>query len=215
MIVVILIGILAVMAIPALGDSRIDQHGYQAAADIADLVREARSHAMGRGAATLVTLSAGKNDNGTFTMYEAVGPNPQGVGGLSPRTTCRAPTTWGTVWTTGAPPAGAQVFAHQIQQIAIPASDVAYGFQARVFEDTGTPSQRDQVNICFTPLGRTYMTTNQTGSGINFDAADPMAEVAQVEIARKVNSNVQGFVRRVIIPPSGSARILSTGALLP
>jgi prepilin-type N-terminal cleavage/methylation domain-containing protein len=211
MVVVILVGILTVMAIPAFGDARIDQHAYNMTSDIADLVREARAHAMGRGAATMVSLVA--NAKGTsFTMYEAVGPNPLGTGGLAPRTTCRSPTDWTKIWSSGTAPTGVQVFAHQLQQITIGTSEAQYGITARVFEDTGTPTVRDQVHICFTPLGRTYMVTTATA---DFNAAGPMAELAQVEVARKVNGNVQGFVRRVLIPPSGGARMITAGTTLP
>jgi len=213
MVVVILVGILAVMAIPAMGDARIDQHAYNDATLVADLVREARVHAIGRGAATLVTLSASSSDPGTFTMYEAIGAdtaNETTGKGTSPRTTCRAPTDW-TKTSSAAPN---DVWARQVgQQIKLGNYESTYRIGAKVYVDTGTPSKKDQVHICFTPLGRSYLVT--TAAPV-FDAAAPMTGIVEVELARRDTSAVLvGLARRVLIPPSGSARLLSTAVALP
>ena len=74
-IVVILIGILTVMAIPTMAEARYNARTFDDATQIAELYRDGRARAMGRGAAMLLQMtsanSIGGANLGTFTLYEA------------------------------------------------------------------------------------------------------------------------------------------------
>jgi len=75
MVVVLLIGIVAVLAIPNMITGRDEGHVYHDASQIAELLRVARARALGREAAVAVLLTSsnapGGADLGTFTMMEA------------------------------------------------------------------------------------------------------------------------------------------------
>src|SRR6476619_2331488 len=57
MVVVILVGIMVMLAVPSMSSARHDRRVYEDASSIAQLVRDARARAMGRGAAVVVQLS--------------------------------------------------------------------------------------------------------------------------------------------------------------
>ena len=100
-VVVTIIGILAMMAMPVMGDAKLERHTYDDAGQILELVRTARTRAMGRGAATMVSFNA-NGTRGTYRMLEAVSPNPGGGNDATnrlPRATCTNPTA--TAWTEG------------------------------------------------------------------------------------------------------------------
>jgi prepilin-type N-terminal cleavage/methylation domain-containing protein len=193
MVVVILIGILALTAIPTMGQARIDRHVYEDAARIADLVRDARTHAIGRGAAVMVSFTPD-----TIASYEAVSANPGGAG--SPRVpvgSCDGATKWSTATSM-----------NLVRSIALTdAGGHSYeqdnGISARIFTSTpAAQTTQSAASICFTPMGRAFISL---GTGTVFTNA--MTQALTVEVARKDGSNVIGLRRQVIIPPSGNTRI--------
>lgn len=199
MIVVILVGILAVMAIPSMGSAQVDRHVYKDAGKIADLLRMARGRAMGRGSAVLVSLSTEGSSLGKFTMTESVAPNPVG-GGLNrvPRNTCKSPTVWNSPTDTFL--IDSITFDNKYEQDA--------NIKARLFSSNGGAiSPRSSIHICFTPLGRSYVVYDTPVP--SFDAAQPMTEAVEVEVARWNGPNTVGLVRRVELPPTGAARVTS------
>src|SRR5450432_2628256 len=97
MVVVIIIGVVAALAVPTMTAARIDRNAYDDAGSIMQLLRAARTHAVARGGAVLVAMTFnGQADRGTFQMFEAVGVNPGNQGGLAraPIGTCKAPMNW-------------------------------------------------------------------------------------------------------------------------
>ncbi|HSQ62671.1 MAG TPA: prepilin-type N-terminal cleavage/methylation domain-containing protein, partial [Polyangiaceae bacterium] len=100
-VVITIIGILAMMAMPAMGDAKLERHTYDDAGQILELVRTARTRAMGRGAATMISFNA-NGTRGNYRMLEAVSPNPGGANDATnrlPRATCTNPTA--AAWTEG------------------------------------------------------------------------------------------------------------------
>src|ERR1019366_4179199 len=97
MVVIIIIGVVAALAVPTMAAARIDRNAYDDAGSIMQLLRSARTRAVARGGAVLVAMTFnGMADRGTFQMFEAVGVNPGNQGGLAraPIGTCKAPVNW-------------------------------------------------------------------------------------------------------------------------
>jgi len=68
------------------------------------------------------------------------------------------------------------------------------------------PAQVTAAWVCYTAIGRAYMSIGTTAS---FVAGSPMVGVIQVDVNRANGATPVGITRTVIIPPSGAARIYS------
>jgi prepilin-type N-terminal cleavage/methylation domain-containing protein len=201
LIVVIIIGIIAVLAIPSMRIGTYDRHAYQDAGAVMQLFREARLRAVARGGATLIQMTtsgtSSTTDRGTFGMYEAVAQNPNGVAGAqTPIATCKSPTNWTLanlpildgVNLNGSPEADA---------------DIRTAFN--VYSSAGTQSF-GAVYICYTPLGRSYLVTGASALATPvFDGLIPTTSPIEVRVQRATGSTV----RSVLVPPNGMARIFS------
>ena len=209
MIVVILVGIFAVMATPAMARARVDRHVYEDAATFSDLVREARSRAIGRGAAVVI-FGTTQGSQGTFHVYEAVTPGPT-AGSLVPFSSCR-----GVRWAVAADPAtlgSGQSAANRVRVYDINADyEKRQGIAARLFLP-GANTPVNNVALCFTPLGRAYLAAQALTNGM-FDTVAPMNGAAQVEFAHVDPNGLVGLARRVLVPTSGLTRIQSVPALI-
>lgn len=219
-VVVLIIGILAMMAIPDMGDAQLERHAYDDAGQILGLVRTARTRAMGRGAATMVTfdtVTAGSG-RGNYRLYEAVDPNPgQGLGATArvPRSSCTYPAT---AWTPGDP---RNNFIDGVNLNGTYENQANIVSRIVTFDNTGTPTVANAIiALCFTPLGRTYFWQGASGATPQFTAAAPFLGTLAVDVVRLfagqngINSTATaGITRRVIVPSTGNARIVSTLAL--
>ena len=221
MVVVILVSILALIALPSLGEARYDRHAYDDAGQVMQLFRVARTRALGRGGAVLVHLHAdvGNGDRGTYELWDAVRPNADtttgtGVGGdnRTPVSSCKTPTVW-TLDKTNPATANA-IF---IDGVNLNGAIEALGsVESQVVIGGGAATTAD-VYVCVTPLGREYVATTTP----NFDASPIAVGVIQVFVYRKdsaasvdtsfpgLNLQHQGPVRSVLVPSSGMPRILS------
>jgi len=201
MIVVVLVGLLAALALPSMGEAQLDRQVYTDAARISDLIHEARTRALGRGAATLVTMST-NGAPGVFTSYEAVQDDPTGGGQHTPRSSCKSPTDWTSAKT-------AQTIASvDLSQMY----GAAYGISALLYAPTATGTQAPVTTayLCFTPLGRSFLVTGASLARNTFDASTTNSQSIQIEIARRDKALVYGLTRTVLVPPSGASRVLST-----
>jgi len=209
MTVVIIIGILASLALPSMLGLSIDRHVYGDAMALNDLFREARTHAIGRGAAVMVSMNSG---SGLYTAYEAVQPNPQLGGNNLPLSSCRTPTNWALNTTA----AGAAQSASQFAQVNLATSyEVTNGISTRIFStSTGALAADGTAYLCFTPLGRTYLLDGGNVQAGMFNAAQPMSAALQIEVARRSGTGPVGLVRSVLVPPNGVTRLLSSSTLV-
>ena len=219
-VVVLIIGILAMMAMPEMGDAQLERHAYDDAGQILGLVRTARTRAMGRGAATMVTfdtVSAGAS-RGNYRLYEAVDPNPgQGLGATArvPRSSCTYPAT---AWTPGDP---RNNFIDGVTLNGTYENEANIISRVVMFDNTGTPSVPTSIiALCFTPLGRTYFWQGASGATPQFTAAAPFLGTLAVDVVRLLHGQTginsaatAGITRRVIVPSTGNARMVSTLAL--
>ncbi|HEX7602749.1 MAG TPA: prepilin-type N-terminal cleavage/methylation domain-containing protein [Polyangiaceae bacterium] len=212
---VAIIGIMAMLAMPSLGDARVERHAYDDAASVMELVRQARTRAMGRGAATMVTFST-TNTRGNFRMYEAVDPNPTAgnpADGRMPRSTCMSPTA--SSWAPG------DIRNAFIDGVTFDGNyEVDHNIAVRVvtFANDGSETEVPFLALCFNPAGRAYVFT---GNGSpTFSPASPFLGTIAVDVARLfpatsgiTAANVQGLVRRIIVPSSGNTRLVSTATV--
>ena len=214
MVVVILIGILTMMAIPAMSDAHYNARTLDDATKIAEIYREGRTRAMARGAAMLVQLSTANLVN-SFVAAPAPGNGGLGVvflsearavaGGLlplpvgSPLSSCGSPaTSW-----FGAAPTSVLIDEVNLNQT----SEV----QAQIWStvNDGSGAAPAVASLCFTPLGRVYYLPTATPTftpGVNVLNGELQIAVQRSGIA---GNGVTGLTRTVIVPASGSTRIVS------
>jgi Tfp pilus assembly protein FimT len=195
MVVVMIIGVLASLAIPSMSLASYERDTFNDAGAIMQLFREARTRAVGRGTATLVTMTASSSDRGTFLLYEAVAPNPSGIGGSqSPVATCKFPTTW--LLSSMTPMDGVNLN-NGVEQLA--------GIVAQPNTYSGaTKTALAAAYVCYTPLGRSYVVTGAATSP-TFGGLSATLNPISIDVTH----NNGGTVRTVIVPPNGMARIFS------
>jgi prepilin-type N-terminal cleavage/methylation domain-containing protein len=216
-VVVMIIGILAMLAFPSMGDASIDRHVYDDAGQILELVHTARTRAMGRGAATMITfdtVTAGQT-RGNYRMYEAVSPNPGGANDNTARLPSASCTFPAGVWTP-ANPTNAFIDGVTLNNTYEGQSNIVS--RIVTFDNAGVAAVAQSViAICYTPLGRTFFWSGGSGATPQFSAAAPFLGTLAVDVARLFTgqtaisaASAQGITRRVIVPSSGNARIVSS-----
>jgi prepilin-type N-terminal cleavage/methylation domain-containing protein len=185
MVVVIIISVVAVIALPAINNRMRDRRTQAAAQEVSTIYRNARLRALGRGAAVLVRYNSGAN--GTLEVREAV--RTAGACLNMPTSDCRTP-----AWTNadsrvigGFAPANTSGFEpmHLVADAPPPLG--------------GSPADMD---VCFTPLGRTFVryATNATFN-------NPLTGVPVIHVWREDSAGAPvGLTRNVLIPPNGVAR---------
>jgi len=216
-VVVTIIGILAMMAVPDMGQARMDRHTYDDAGQILGLVRTARTRAMGRGAAEMLVFDTvtATSLRGRYTLYEGVDPNPGGANDNTarvPRSSCTYPATG---WTASDPH---NTLVDAVDLDATYENENNITSRVIVFDNTGSPTVTTQViALCFTPLGRAYFWSGGAGSTPQFTAAAPFLGTLAVDVARLLtgqnvisSTSTAGLTRRIIVPSSGNARIVSS-----
>ncbi len=236
LVVVIIIGILAALAIPTMSTARYDREAYTDAGSIMMLLRQARMRAIARGGAELVAMTAnGTTDRGTFGLWEAVtqNPNAAGSGARLPVPNCSSPTAWGTPVASYGAQAPITVVANNVLGSVTNSQSVVFidgvnlntsgtsGQTVEVTADIETqlyyyqnsaspaPVAFNQGFVCFTPLGRSYANVVGATSPI-FDGFLPSLTVIEARVLRGVNNNVSsGQIRSVLLPPNGMARLYS------
>jgi prepilin-type N-terminal cleavage/methylation domain-containing protein len=223
MVVVIIIGIIAVLAVPSMRIATYDRHAYQDAGAVMQLFREARLRAVARGGAMLVSMTAnGTTDRGTFQLYEADAQNAGSALATyqTPIPSCKSP----TLWNTGAAVNGAAnvtLLVDGVNLNGLPEADADIETTLNVFgpatglaSPTGTAFAA--LVVCFTPLGRSYLlVAGQPGFAAQtplFDGLPPNMSVLDMQVTRgKTVGPTGGTVRHVIVTPNGMPRLFSQG----
>jgi prepilin-type N-terminal cleavage/methylation domain-containing protein len=217
MVVVTIISIVAVLAIPSMSHEGYDRRAFTDAANIAEVVREARTRAIGRGAAILLTMVTNSAQNAaSFMMYEAVSANPVGGGANIPSASCDAP----TVWPTGAAGTATANFIDGFSFAGTVSGAQTLeglgGIAARINNPDGTQvSDGTTVYLCFTPSGRVRYVNTGTPTGFSTAVIAGTYGAVTVDVVRggfpaTFGGPVStGLVRTIWIPPSGATRITS------
>jgi Tfp pilus assembly protein FimT len=188
MVVVVIIAILATIAVPLFVERIRESAITRAATSMADIFRGARSRALGRGAAIMVTA---RND-GSLTVYEGVEGKTLAVAnetefcGNLPTRGCTT-NDWGNV-SSGSTIGTARVVGGM-------SSSTDYTTSVTL----GTAPQ-SPVNICFSPGGRAFVST--TTSAWNPASWTPLTDVLTLSV---VSAN--GRARNILVLPNGTARL--------
>ncbi len=195
MVTVLVVSILALLAIPALTKAQDDRVAYQNTVMVSQLLRRARTNAVGRGAAMLVTITSnGTTDRGTFTVYEGVRANGSGAGGSdTPQPACRFPTDWTNA-----------AMKRKVAEASLNGGgDASIGIETTVqVYETGTPTGYPSLNICFAPSGRSYISAT-----LDFNGKQPNLAPVTIDVSRMVGGSPEGLRRRVALSPGGATTI--------
>jgi prepilin-type N-terminal cleavage/methylation domain-containing protein len=214
MVVVVIIGILSALAIPSMSTAKFDRETYSDAGAIMQLFREARTRAIARGAAEMISMSAsGTTDRGTFQLWESVAADPTGTGSNRlPVPNCGTPSNfWPVVGGTPDP-----LHVVLIDSLSLNAGTSGLEAAADIettmyfYQDPTTNAQTAFATgyICFTPLGRSYISALGTPAP-SFDGVLSTVGVIQIDVARYNAGTAVGNIRSVLLPPNGMARIFS------
>ena len=163
-VVVTIIGILAMLALPQMGQAhRSERHAYDDAGQVLGLVHTARTRAMGRGAATMVTfdtITVGLT-RGNLPPLRRREPKPRWRERHHCAVAARVVHVSGE--RLGPEQSRRQQRVHRWRESQRNVRSRSANIVSRVvtFDNTGTPSvsTTNIVALCFTPLGRTYFWT--------------------------------------------------------
>jgi Tfp pilus assembly protein FimT len=210
MVSVIIIGLLAVLAIPSMSIASYDRDTYNDAGAIMQVFRRARTRAIARGSAVVVQmLASGNYASGGFFTYEAVTQNPNGVvGAQTPSATCKYPTTWPISTLTSIDGFAVSTNANSVDVLAgITALPYVYSAGAV------TATAFTEGYVCFTPLGRAYVTLSPNVAGVSSLATSGLptftglSSLSALEV--RVTRTDGGTIRSVLVPNNGMARLFS------
>lgn len=189
MVVVIVITLLAVIAMPGIARRMAGNRARIATENLAATYRGARMNALGRGAATLVRYDAGQ-----VQVLEAIQGTASALGpgcALLPESSCTTPVDrWST----------ASQQHHVISTFDATTQGVLTSQGSYRLVD-GTSTTANVIEICFSPLGRTYIRSGGSVSGMTSIAFEPMVGNARFDLVEG-----GGEVRVAAVPPNGAAR---------
>jgi type II secretory pathway pseudopilin PulG len=210
MVVVVLIGILAMIAVPAMRVARDDRQVFDYARRIEQLATRARARAAGRGAAHLL-VAGPSGTRGKVFLFEALdGPLPNPTG--NPMSSCKgAQFTDAGTYVLGTVSPNVRLI-DGLDLDAPSGVNVDADIRARYALGTGLPGSSGAIAMCITPGGTTF---------VGADATIPLAITAmqgqpapfssffEIRVTRNSGGAPVGLQRRVIIAGSAAARIKS------
>lgn len=204
MVVVIIIGIMAALAVPSMRLTTFDRHAYDDAGAIMQLFRSARTRAIARGGAELITMTSDTTaDRGTFQMWEAVTANAP-VAGLTkgnnatPVSSCKSPTNWSSLVSTNT----SVLFIDGVNLNGAPEADADIETTLNFYGPTATTSPK-AAYVCYTPLGHLFVNTAAV-----FDTLLPNLNPFEV-VVQRLGVGGSATKRSVLVPPNGMARVFS------
>lgn len=224
LVVIVIIGVIATLAVPSMRLGTYDRHAYQDAGAVMQLFREARLRAVARGGATLIIAATGASDTaggrGMFSLYEADTQN--GAAGATqafqtPVPSCKTPTIWNTaVGANGA--YNNTVLVDGVNLDGYAENDAQIAANLNVYPaSSASPTSVQQLAMCFTPLGHSYLLQGQGFSTQTplFDGQQPNLSLVQVQVTRGAASPQQSLsgavMRNVLVIPNGMPRMFSQG----
>jgi type IV fimbrial biogenesis protein FimT len=182
MAVVLIISITAVLASPLITDQMRERRSRDTAQQLAQLFSTSRMRSLGRGAGVLVRYRTATG----FTVLESI----EGATSATNRTgnaNCAAQPGLGCLandWTNVS-------LSRQVSQYTPPST-----LSVTVRDQAGTA--KTQMDLCFTPLGRSF---------ISFDGTPPTAPMVGATTIDVQRSGGIGLLRSVAILPTGMARV--------
>ncbi len=198
MVVVVIIAVLSAIAVPGFAKRLRGRHLLQVAGRMADVYRGARTRALGRGAAVVVSLNLA---TGAFQALEGVQGTAAATASGATRATCGNLPTRGCLtndWTNVS--AGAVVGTARVVD-SIPSASIT----AKVTLPSGTVQTSGVVGVCFSPAGRAYITTSTAPKTPDVWQALNGAAVIDVTSTDPNNLTVRDY--QVIVMPNGTTRL--------
>lgn len=184
MVVVVIIGILAAIAVPSIASRMRERRTTQAAQQIALIYRNARLRAMGRGFAVLVNYNSG---TGAFRVLETLP-----AGGFTDCAPRLPPSCTNTNWAVA-------TATREVESFNPSKSGATGNFAGVTISVTAQPSGSTAANLdlCFTPRGRTFSRL------LAADTLQPMTGVIDITVGRAAPM----LQRHVNVMPNGMARV--------
>lgn len=180
MVVVLIIGIAAALATPSTLEQMRERRARDAAQRIAQLYTSARMRALGRGSAVLVQYREGTG----FTVLES-------IEGLA------SATAHGAAACANQPGLGCLANNWTDTSLSRQVATLATASDLTVTAKDQNAADRQKMDICFTPLGRSF---------ISFNGVAPTGGMAGA-VTLGVQRTGKGLLRTVAILPSGMARL--------
>ncbi|MCB2020349.1 MAG: prepilin-type N-terminal cleavage/methylation domain-containing protein [Burkholderiaceae bacterium] len=191
-VVVAIVGVVAGLAAPQIGDALADNKAARLQLDVVRLARQARARSAGQGRAhVLYFIPTPNNGLGQMEIWQGVSNRCNG-------------TDWGALGVGGAPGACA---ANAFCWDAI--NPLQYGSGSNTYRIGSVPA--GPLQICFEPDGRTlhrgtsaqvWSATNLSPSGAN------IAGAFTFNVTRLVAGSPHGVARRVLLPLGGDPRVI-------
>jgi prepilin-type N-terminal cleavage/methylation domain-containing protein len=191
-VVVILIGVFAAMAMPQVTRQLRDRRVHEAAQRVALIYQQARLRAMGQGGAVMVRYTAGAGSQGSFETNEAlIGTADPLNCPLVPATSCTA-TDWDSSSSTQR---------RMIELFQLGTDFGLGGVFATLTPDSANATGTD-MDVCFTPVGRTFVRYGASSAWV------PLRGVPQLNVYRQGSGgSAVGLTRHVLVLPTGIARL--------
>jgi prepilin-type N-terminal cleavage/methylation domain-containing protein len=188
MVVVVIIAALAVVAVPAMGQQFRNRWTAQAAHEVSILYRNARMQTRGRGSAVLFRFDG--TGQGSVHVFEAIRGGTDADCANLPISSCTSPNFNN--------PAERRELAS-----LVPASNRHYSdVRLQAVSPPGEAPATGQLNVCFTPMGRTFWWTDT--------APQPRAlpGVITINVRQQTpGGTIYGLTRPVLLLPNGNARM--------
>jgi len=191
MVVVIIVAALAVIAIPSITIQLRDRRTRQAAQMVASLYTEARTRAMGRGAAVPVRYDKGSVPSGALEIREAI----RGSGAANadcqdlPVSSCLQP-----AWQLAS--------SNRLLTSFNPSIRGEFSGVQIEMERPGAGGVVNSMEVCFTPLGSSFVRYALSGAWARLSGV-PVANVWR----KNTDGSRLGLTRLVMILPNGAAHL--------
>jgi Tfp pilus assembly protein FimT len=193
MVVVVIIAVLAVIAVPGFTARFRQQRVVRAAQDIAEVYRTARTQALGRGSAVMVTFTPNVDGTGTVDLLEGVEGDVAGTS--AERTNCgNAPArgcltnNWGNILVSPAVGNARRMYLYKPPKSV--STTAAVG--------TTAISAGSAFSVCYTPGGRAYLNTAGTWNAASWTVLNTVLSLGV---------KGEGRTHNVVVLPNGTARL--------
>jgi prepilin-type N-terminal cleavage/methylation domain-containing protein len=211
MVVVIIIGLLAVIAVPGMQIARSDRLVFDYARRVEQLITRGRARAAGRGAAHLI-VAAPSGTRGKVYLFEALdGPFPNPVG--NPMSSCKGVNQWTDAATLL--PGAVSTNIRLIDGLDLNSAtgiNVDADIKMQFSLGSGAVGSSPAIAMCVTPSGTTFV---GQGASIPAAVADMLSQSTvfssfwEARITRNTSGAPTGLQRRVLVAGTAAPRIKS------
>jgi type IV fimbrial biogenesis protein FimT len=198
-VVVVIVSVFAAMAIPQVTKQLRDRRVQETAQRVLSTFQQARERAIGRGGAVLVRYDLGPGGQGRLQVFEGrVGATVDADENCPflPNPSCNG-VNWADTTATGA--------SFLLSTWDLSTDSALEGVFVQMFQDPSSNAGASTAfaNICFTPLGRTFV-------GYAPGTMTPLTDVPMADVFRTVGDIGDGRIgltRRVVLLPNGGGRL--------